>query len=76
MFFKIRKIINSAEYYPESAKKDAEKLFTSFFKMMISMGSDDEKRGSEGDFSDDKIDEESNEPWKEKESVTGESIRN
>jgi len=44
--------------------------------MMISMGSDDEKRGSEGDFSDDKIDEESNEPWKEKESVTGESIRN
>src|SRR3989339_813246 len=76
MFFKIRKIINSAEYYPESAKKDAEKLFTSFFKMMISMGSDDEKRGNEGDLSEDKIDEENNEPWKEKESVTGESVRN
>jgi len=71
MYFKVRKMMNSAKIYPESAEKDAKELFDLFFKIMK------EKDGGEEDSN--KKNSEELEPESEmlnsKEKLTGEIVR-
>ncbi len=70
MYFKVRKIMNSAKVYPEEAQEDVDLLFKTFFKMMMQEG--DNKDGNQ-----ENIEEEGeNTDGKNKEflSTTGEAI--
>lgn len=53
MFFKVRKIVNSAEYYPASVKGDVKDLFWNFAWMKMregdGEGDKDKMKGEEGD---------------------------
>ncbi len=72
MWFKIRSLMNSAEYYPEDAEDDAKYLFKSFFSMMQKSGPPDEEMSIEDI---EKIKESEEDIWESKEKLTGEILR-
>ena len=76
MALKMRSLINSAKVYPESAEKDAKKLFKAFMNIMGRAGEQRGPRGSEegkeGEFG---PEGEGPSEWESKEEITGEIIK-
>ncbi len=74
MFFKVRKMANSAEVTPADAEKDAEKLFKTFLFQMMRMGGPGDGPPGEGEEREksEKLEEEL---FESKEVLTGEVIR-
>jgi len=76
-FFKIRKIINSAEYYPADAEKEIKSLFRDFLWMMLKSVGKGEGPPGEGEIDEEKteeIKEIEEQLWESKEKITGEVI--
>ena len=78
MFFKVRKIINSAEVHPPEAEKDIRKLVKEFFSMMMNSNDnreDGERPAEEGFKGEEEFKEEDlKDFWDSKEQITGEVV--
>ncbi len=75
MFFKVRKIISSAEYEPKNTKKDVQSIFLSFIIMMGK--NDDRGPPDEGELSEEELvelEKIKENVWESKETITGEVI--
>jgi len=75
VFFRVRSLINSAEYKPESAEKDVKSLVRSFIWMMMTKKKDEGPPPDLSEEDQEKLKELQKELLGSKEFITGEVIR-
>ncbi|MBD3252521.1 hypothetical protein GF386_02215 [Candidatus Pacearchaeota archaeon] len=76
IFFKVRSLINSAEYNPESAERDVKSLVRSFVWMMMTKNKDKDPPQDLTEEEKEKLKEMQGELFGSKETITGEVISN
>ena len=75
MWFKVKSMLNSADYSPSESKSDAKTLLNEFMSKMME-GGDDRGKGKDRDMKEEKDNQDGKNLWDSKEKITGEVVGN